>query len=50
MNMPTFGAEASLYKTSTHYRLATGWANGIALQVVPQQACDLDCLSQCIDD
>jgi hypothetical protein len=28
MNMPTFSAEASLYKTRTHYRLATGWTNG----------------------
>jgi hypothetical protein len=46
MHMPTFRAEASLYKTSTHYRLATGRA-GAALRVVPQQVCDDVCLDDC---
>ncbi len=38
MNMPSFAAEASLYKTRNHYRLSTGWvqtSEGEA--VLPQQ-------------
>src|SRR5262249_40876974 len=33
MNMPGFTAEASVYKTRGHYRLATGRAGGIAASV-----------------
>jgi hypothetical protein len=33
MNLPTFGAEAALYKSTTRYCLATGWANVAEIQV-----------------
>jgi hypothetical protein len=33
MNMPRFTADASLYKTSVHYRLATSRAGGIVAPV-----------------
>ena len=40
MNMPRFTAEASVYQTRGHYRLAKGWAGGIVVPmaqgVVPQ--------------
>jgi hypothetical protein len=33
MNMPVFSAEASLYKSSTHYGFASAWAMGTSIQV-----------------
>jgi hypothetical protein len=35
MNLPSFTAEASLYKTTGHYRLTTGWASGADAPVLP---------------
>ncbi len=48
MKAPGFTAEASLYKTSEHYRISTVQTTlGRDTRVFPQ-ACDLDaCLSVC---
>lgn len=47
MNMPTFGAEASLYKTSTYYHLASSWANGADMQVGLSQVQPILCNGPC---
>src|ERR1700722_7787001 len=37
MNLPSFNAEASLYRVSTHYRLASGPAGQTDIQVILAQ-------------
>src|SRR5262245_46525647 len=37
MNVPAFSAEASLYKTSTHYYLATAWASTADIRLAVSQ-------------
>jgi hypothetical protein len=37
MNIPVFNAEASIYKTSTHYRLASGPTIPSDIRVTPSQ-------------
>jgi hypothetical protein len=45
MNLPGFTAQSSLYKTTARYRMTAGFvANGAILP----QACDLDCLGECL--
>ena len=46
MNMPGFTAESSVYRTSGHYRMITGFdANR---NVITPQLCNLDCLGECL--
>jgi hypothetical protein len=33
MNLPIFGADAALYTSSTHYRGAGSWTNGVGTEV-----------------
>jgi hypothetical protein len=45
MKIPGFTAESSVYRTSGHYQVTSGFDwNG---SVVRLQACDLDCLEEC---
>ena len=47
MNMPGFTAESSVYRTSGHYQMTAGFdANG---GVIRPQACDRDCMSECVE-
>ena len=45
MNIPGFAADASLYKTSMRYCLATEWASAAGMHVVQpaQRACEESC-------
>jgi hypothetical protein len=52
INMPGFAAEASLYKTSGHYRAMAGTSNDLAgsrgvLPQLPRQIELLQCLGEC---
>ena len=46
MNMPGFTAESSVYRTSGHYRMITGF--GANRNVITPQLCNLDCLGECL--
>ena len=47
MSMPGFTAETSVYRTDAHYRMTAGVdASG---NVIRPQACDLDCLGECLE-
>jgi hypothetical protein len=57
MNMPAFSAEASLYRTSGHYRHSAGAADMATVRIadanggaIRPQLCSLTCLGRCTDD
>jgi hypothetical protein len=48
MNTPLFTAESSVYRTSGHYQMTTGFdANSNIIR--PQQTCDFECAAECAD-
>ena len=54
MNIPGFAADASLYKTSMRYCLATEWASAAGMHVVhpaqePHTVCEKSCICDTYD-